>query len=456
MLENDSFTISVKKKPVNQNTAALTLISQERTQKLELLIHLLTNLPQPLVVCGPEGIGKTTLLKILQERENQSWLYCHLQGNAGLSFEVIQEQLAQIGLNGLQASANRKCVLIIDDAGTLVPGLITTIVQYASAHPVLRVVFVLTHDELHVQSKSDRVLDDCHVIEIPPLSEKQCGEFLLALSSQPWTPVSFDAVDEHLIATVYRETHGIPGKIIEQIPVLSNVQQSTQGKWWMVAAVAALVSTVLAVQYLNPTNTENKSLPTPVVEQPATSISPVLPTTTPQPELPSLTTRTEVPLLDEFIDPSEPLVPVEIESQNSSQIVESKTEPLLSPSVTDTTKNSIESAKPIPKETLPVVKKMPEVPERQDKKPEIEKALPVTGEYTLQLMVLSKQSAIDDIQNKYPALRAGFRVTKSIVGGQEKFVLFYGSFDSAATANKARQTLPPEFRNALARKAGIR
>jgi len=449
MLENDSFTISVKKKPVNQNTAALTLISQERTQKLELLIHLLTNLPQPLVVCGPEGIGKTTLLKILQERENQSWLYCHLQGNAGLSFEVIQEQLAQIGLNGLQASTNRKCVLIIDDAGTLVPGLITTIVQYASAHPVLRVVFVLTHDELHVQSKSDRVLDDCHVIEIPPLSEKQCGEFLLALSSQPWTPVSFDAVDEHLIATVYRETHGIPGKIIEQIPVLSNVQQSNQGKWWMVAAVAALVSTVLAVQYLNPINTENKSLPAPVVEQPVVSIPP-------QPELPSLTTKTEVPLLDELIEPSEPLVTVDIESQNSQQIVENKTEPLLTPPVADTTKNSIESAKPIPKETVPIVKKSPEVPEQQDKKPEVEKVLPVTGDYTLQLMVLSKQSSIDDIQNKYPALRAGFRVTKSIVGGQEKFVLFYGSFDSAATANKARQTLPPEFRNALARKSGAR
>lgn len=455
MLENDSFTISVKKKPANQNTAALTLISQERTQKLELLIHLLTNLPQPLVVCGPEGIGKTTLLKILQERENQSWLYCHLQGNAGLSFEVIQEQLAQIGLNGLQASANRKCVLIIDDAGTLVPGLITTIVQYASAHPVLRVVFVLTHDELHVQSKSDRVLDDCHVIEIPPLSEKQCGEFLLVLSSQPWTPVSFDAVNEHLIAAVYRETHGIPGKIIEQIPVLSNVQQSSQGKWWMVAAVAALVSTVLAVQYLNPTNTENKSLSAPVVEQPIVSIPPVQPIT-PQPELPALTTKTEVPLLDELIEPSEPLVTVEIESKNSQQNVENKTEPLLPPPVADTAKNRIESAKPFPKESLPVVKKAPEVLEQQDKKPEVEKVVPVTGDYTLQLMVLSKQSSIDDIQNKYPALRAGFRVTKSIVGGQEKFVLFYGSFDSAAAANKARQTLPPEFRNALARKSGAR
>ncbi|MDD2800672.1 MAG: hypothetical protein PHC94_01670 [Methylobacter sp.] len=455
MLENDSFTISVKKKPVNQNTAALTLISQERTQKLELLIHLLTNLPQPLVVCGPEGIGKTTLLKLLKERENQSWLYCHLQGNAGLSFEVLQEQLAQSGLNGLQASTNRKCVLIIDDAGTLVPGLITTIVQYASAHPVLRVVFVLTHDELHVQSKSDRVLDDCHVIEIPPLSEKQCGEFLLALSSQPWTPVSFDAINEHLITTVYRETHGIPGKIIEQIPVLSNVQQSNQGKWWMVVAVAALVSTVLAVQYLNPTNTENKSLPAPVVEQPVASIPPVQPVT-PQTELPPLTAKVEEPLLDELISPPEPMVTVDIESQNSRQIVENKTEPLLTPPVADTRKDSIESAKPIPKETVPVVKKALEVPEHQDKKPEVEKVLPVTGDYTLQLMVLSKQSSIDDIQNKYPALRAGFRVTKSIVGGQEKFVLFYGSFDSAATANKARQTLPPEFRNALARKSGAR
>jgi len=104
----------------------------------------------------------------------------------------------------------------------------------------------------------------------------------------------------------------------------------------------------------------------------------------------------------------------------------------------------------------PVAKKAPEVLVNPAKKPEAEIALPQTGEYTLQLIVLSKQASIDDIQRKYPALRSSFRVVKTISGGQERFALMYGSFDSAASANKARQSLPPEFRNALARKAGSR
>ncbi len=77
MVENDTFTYHVKKPLIDQKSRAVhSLISQERTRKLELLIHLISNSRQALVVCGPEGIGKSTLLKVLQERKVESWLYC--------------------------------------------------------------------------------------------------------------------------------------------------------------------------------------------------------------------------------------------------------------------------------------------------------------------------------------------------------------------------------------------
>ncbi len=96
MVENDTFTYHVKKPLIDQKSRVIhSLITQERTRKLELLIHLISNSRQALVVCGPEGIGKSTLLKILQERKVESWLYCLVQGNADLSFEKIQEQIAQ-------------------------------------------------------------------------------------------------------------------------------------------------------------------------------------------------------------------------------------------------------------------------------------------------------------------------------------------------------------------------
>ena len=56
---------------------------------------------------------------------------------------------------------------------------------YAAKNPVLRVVFVLTHDDLDVKITSDSAIDDCHLIEIPSLSEKQCGDFLQYLATKP-------------------------------------------------------------------------------------------------------------------------------------------------------------------------------------------------------------------------------------------------------------------------------
>ena len=132
MVENDTFTYHVKKPLIDQKSRVIhSLITQERTRKLELLIHLISNSRQALVVCGPEGIGKSTLLKVLQERKIESWLYCLVQGNADLSFEKIQEQTAQVikqqlpdkqvqalsGVFRLVESQHKKIVLMIDEAG---------------------------------------------------------------------------------------------------------------------------------------------------------------------------------------------------------------------------------------------------------------------------------------------------------------------------------------------------
>jgi len=254
MVEDDTFTYHVKQQPTDQvNKAAQSLITKERTQKLDLLIHLLSNLTQALVVCGPEGIGKTTLLKILQERKTESWRYCLIQGNADVSFEAIQGQLfkAQSSKSVQYAGQYKQVVLVIDNAGELVPGLIAAIIQYAAANPVLRVIFALTHDELQVKRGSDRAIDDCHIVEIPPLSEKQCGDFLQHLSTKPYANLSFKAIGDNMIAHIYRETHGVPGRIIAEISGLSSgAKPGGKLKWILVLAVAAAIVIALGVQWL--------------------------------------------------------------------------------------------------------------------------------------------------------------------------------------------------------------
>lgn len=470
MVELDTFTVSLKKPPVTKVTTALPLITQERNQKLELLIHLLANLPHALVVCGPDGIGKTTLINILQKRKNPSWLYCSIQGNAALSFEAVQDSLAQtLGIDKSQSlsaifskydSQQRKIVLIIDDAGLLVPGLITTVAQYATANPALRIVFVLTHDELHVLSQSDRVLDDCHVIEIPSLSEKQCGEFLLELSSQPSFPLSQAAINDDLIETVYRDTHGIPGKIFEQIPELSISQQNNNGGWWMAAAAVILVAITLGVQYLSPMLKDLAEAP-PKPEEVKISeprSSPALPIAQVEKEVPTPTSQANLdaePLAIEPVSPAEPVVTLEImpDHPEPEAVATIEKQPLITP-VSVIEKPTLEFAANTGLKPVSKAKNAPEISVTEEKKTIINPPDRTAGSYTLQLIVVSKQSSVDEIKAKYPSLNSGIRVNKFVAGGQERFALMYGSFDSAAAANKARQSLPVEFRNSLARKMG--
>ncbi len=55
-----------------KNKVLQSLITQEITQKLDLVLHLLTNSKKELIICGPEGIGKSTLLTLLQTNNTES------------------------------------------------------------------------------------------------------------------------------------------------------------------------------------------------------------------------------------------------------------------------------------------------------------------------------------------------------------------------------------------------
>ncbi|KJV06664.1 AAA family ATPase [Methylocucumis oryzae] len=251
MVETDTFTYSKKKPDLQQTPEQLLLITPERSQKLDLLIHLITNLPQALVVCGPKGIGKTALLNALLDRKLDNWLYCQVSANAELSFESLQERLNQVFKSGKQSSLsqellriqsiNRKLVLLIDNAGSLVPGLFTAIIQFAWANPALRIVFAMTPDDVHVKSSTDHLINDCHFVEIPPLSEPQCGVFLQQLAVKSWPQLPLGAINEELTRQVYTETHGIPGQIIAALPALTKRKRSISSFAWLMMAVVVLV-----------------------------------------------------------------------------------------------------------------------------------------------------------------------------------------------------------------------
>jgi DamX protein len=508
MVENDKLTHQIKNNSQNQAKASdLSLITQERTRKLDLLVHLLVNLNQALIVCGPDGIGKTTLLKALQERNVGNWLYCLVQGDAELSFEKISQQLIQLIAErerlksggslsvalGQFEQQHKKVVLMIDDAGALVPGLITTLANYAVSYPALSLIFVLTHDDLYVKNTTDRVIEDCHLVELPPLTEKQCGVFLQYLAAKPGASLSFNSITDGFVETIYRETHGIPGRIIADLPGLNSAKQEHNPTKMLLMAVSVLVLIAMGLQWYSasrhaePKNTSlNEAKQKPSADTLASSESKLaLALTSDQLLLSERFANTkEGRLFSEqkpLADFSAPETQAAIENHGSNSAIskaddewlesekmtanQPKSEQDLLPAkVKDRNQDQAKPATDKPEATRQNVLNAAEHGAiAEDDIIESGQALPQDGgswitsqpaeNFTLQVMVLTREQAINELIKKYSALSPSlnYLITTS-PSGKKKFLLLYGSYASAELANKAKNTLPPEFRQAYPRK----
>lgn len=257
---------SIQKGRLEKQSTAL--ITEERAQKFDLFIHLISNLKQSLIICGPKGIGKTTLLTAFTELKAESRPVIVLQATEQLNVESIQEQLWGIlrrqkpetgGPDLIQQlqqleRLNRRVVLIIDDAGKLAAGLMTNLMRYATMYPCLRLVFALRTEELQQKRNTDRTVGECHFIEIPPLSLSQCREYLLDLVNKPDNKPFIDsmeadnklivdrAIDDVMVKRIYNKTHGIPGKIVEELPNCLNANAMKGVGWIYILVFACLIT----------------------------------------------------------------------------------------------------------------------------------------------------------------------------------------------------------------------
>ena len=539
MLDNDNLTYSYQRRSVSASSER-ALITLERSQKLDLLLHLLANLQQSLIVCGPEGIGKTTLLEAARQSRKDIWEMVVLPATANSSFESLIGDLLRC-LNIGNASifdlsalrefcARHKVVLMIDDAGNLVPGLITTLMEFADSLAGLRLVLAMSHDQFHMKSGTDRLVEECHFIELPPLNKKQCREYLQNLSAQPGALVSLQAVDDALVEKLYRETHGIPGKLLAELPKLAEIQNRTSGKLGLWVALAAIlaVSGFAAKSFL-PTDLFDQSRrelaeaensesqngapslaavtppafdaavpPVPVSERPnAASAEPIAaPTVTPlvssempqasspdaasQDTIPPGAAESPAPAEAEAVEPLPAVVPVTPQvdqrpalpaaqpATSAPVIVEEAAKPVASIPVVEKPEPAQAAAatatRPEPAavkaEEPAVVSPASVVPapkpaERKPAKSSSESgdhewimAQPANN-FTLQVMVLSNKASAIRFLKKYVEYGDALKFYPINKGDQEKYVLIYGSFASAAEAQQFKAAMPGEFKQAL-------
>lgn len=505
MLDNDNLTY--KKRVIGgANQAERTLITLERSQKLDLLIHLLTNLRQALVVCGPEGIGKSTLLKTLQEQRKDQWQICRLPGSSALSFEAIVNHLSRflnlsnssIGfdLSSLRAYCEKqKVVLIVDDAGQLVPGLIGELTDFSGSLSGLRLVFSMTYDEFHIKSATDKALEDCHFIELPPLNQKQCGEYLQNLSAQPGAQLSFNAITESLVANLYRQTNGIPGRILAEVPKLNQYQSQRQhrlGLWLGVTLI--LLATGWAVTALLPfaPSSETTTDKQPELAKPATVTPTVTPSTatndamTPIPTLrapadignqapaPQVQKEVSIPVIAATSAPESGGSPNPSLDKTSENKLATFTQPQDAGSMTQP--NDQPSASLVPKPAAvspatsapPTATQTPEITTKEapsaiaktaaEQKPKKSAngdgnidwimAQPANN-FTLQVMTLSTKEAAQRFMKKYADYGESLTYYTINSYGQEKFIVIYGSFESATEARQYKEVMPGEFKQSL-------
>ena len=201
-------------------------------------------------------------------------------------------------------------------------------------------MFALSDDEISAKTVTDPILEDCHFIEIPALSETQCGEYLQQLSTRMEAEGAREAMNvvepgvrqssrrvvaftDSKIEQVYKRTHGVPGKVADALPGASILDKRQSLNKTAVLGVAGLILVIALFALNTHTDVENST------ESSANQLSALATAPLAIPGQPS------EPLLEEpvaiTVQPTSEQVP-----QPVAKTVESVPQKLLLPSTVDT------------------------------------------------------------------------------------------------------------------------
>lgn len=382
------------------------LISRERADKFDLLGQLILNQREAIVVCGPEGIGKTTLLNTFKKVRESFWPICLLQGTETLDLAEIQNQIVltiqqhhpELITQDLHSALSfceqrqQKVALIIDDASSLAAGLINNLREYELQHPALRIVFAFTKEQLYLKNTTDKTIDDCYFMEIPALTLPQLSDFLQNPSILPIIESDGLEINDRIVNQLYRRTSGVPGNVITELQSLNNPTIENRFSLLKVSLLAGIVCLSGVLFYLH-NRYQNNSL----------------------------------------------------KSQAISSVVQQKpVRTAIKPTAQNTflnkTQKTLETAK-----VAPVLATKPELQYQADEQWVLQQQ---AGYYTLQLMALSKRQPLLNIIKQHQNLQTQLKILQV----RRNYVLVYGSFADTKTATDAVKLLPAEFRSAWPRR----
>ncbi|MDF1582595.1 MAG: SPOR domain-containing protein [Methyloprofundus sp.] len=461
------------------NKQVVNLLSIEREQKLDLLIHLITNLQQPLILQGALGVGKTTLLLAVESRKADSADIFLLNLVWEASFESIQAQLVEFIKHvrkiecdslsdALEAYAQQELqlVLLIDDANQLVSGLMGTLIDYAGKYRALRLVFALTPEEHKEKSQLEKIKASCHFVVLPALNIRQCEAFIRLLVEQATSIYTIKDIDSVFVDEVYQETKGNPGKISAVIKSANKRRLANSSMLTLIVVAVFICSAFVSVFLWQEAEQESPKLVPALTQATVESINPSSERETQQEievEESSELNELEWPFEQHIIE-----VPVTV---GVPPLIEMVMEPVIDKVVPiDSVIHDVIALEPDKVDKL----KEDEVLVEQGSQVEVIKVelekkaedsvfvLNVQDDrkwvlaqqkqqYTLQLMSLSAKKKLLEEQEKYQKLGVKTFYLEKKVKQSRSYVLFYGVFASSAEAKKQMKKLPKELQKSWPR-----
>lgn len=465
-----------------QYKGGFDFLSPERQQKYDLLVHLLANLGQPLFLSGPGGIGKSTFLRHLHEHPPPGWRICLSEASPELNLEQVQQALTRwLGIRDASQQSllryletlsqqDETVVLALDEVRSMIPGVLDAVCRFAAQYPALRLVAALRPDDLYIKAVTDPwAVGEAHVIELPPLTESQCTDYL----NRMWTRLGRSGEPDQAAALeIYRRSHGIPARFCQEM--LDLVGRPPM-RWHLALAKPVYLAlgivgvAVVAVTYWqqsllqvlpasSATKAEQVSTPKPPVDQigaadasaatPPISALPQEPP--PSPVLSAGDRMTgesmEVPMQTPVAEPLPAVVPEPAAPPVEPAVVKA--------SASEETPNT--QAADVPAE----IPKPPSETTGLDLQPKL-KALGVNSQewlarqkpsqFSLQLATSDRPENLLAFAKRYPQLRP-LTIAVKTKQGRSEYVLLYGVFADIGAVERAVRKLPPGIGSASVRR----